>query len=234
MPSLSLTAALRRQLLAGLISTTAFLATGSLTIDSVASAATTDLPISHIAADKFPDLKTKVFYSNFALTDAAGNAVMRSRYGTDNSGPGDKVYVYGYQLDLKESYGVTGSPAVRAITLDLPVVPELVTAPKVSDEAKVYVIDGKTGDGGIDVQSAALVDGKLVFTFATPVKAGKGPGNGQHSLWFGLISSARAKHGQVILSTAPVDAKKAVTPTSKPADPLTLQVFLPVPDTAGN
>lgn len=199
-----------------------------------AFADTTDLPISHIAADKFPALKTKVYYSNFALTDASGNAVMRSRYGTDKTAAGDKIFVYGYQLDLTNSYGVTGHPAVRAITLDLPAVPELVSAPQVSPDAKVYVIDGKAGDGGIDVQSAALVDGKLVFTFASPVKAGKGPGDGQHSLWFGLISSARAKHGQVILGAAPTDAKKSGNAASKPAEPQTLLVFLPVPDSASN
>jgi hypothetical protein len=179
-----------------------------------------DLTITRLTEDQFPTLKTKATNSNFALYGAAGNAVLRSRYGTDADASGNKIYVYGYQLDLKSAYDVLGYPGVTAITLDLPKMPPLVTAPKVSKEAKVYVLTetGSSGDHGIDVQSVTANDGKITFTFAAPVTAGKTPGTGAHSLWFGLISTTAATQGQVNVETlAPAKASQPpVNPQPSP------------------
>jgi hypothetical protein len=201
-----------------------------------ANADTTDLPITHIEADKFPLLKTKISNSNFALDGAAGNAVMRSRYGTQTNAAGEKTYVFGYQLELAATYGVSGTAGITAVTLDLAAVPPLVTAASLPDGAKIYVIDeADTAKAGIKVQSAALVDGKMVFTFAAPVKAGKAPGDGQHSVWFGLVTSFHAKHGTVTLTPMPAAQKKTGTaPATDAAAPQQVQVMLPAPVTDNN
>jgi hypothetical protein len=218
-----------------------------------------DLQITHVTSDQFPVLKTKVFNSNFGLYGAAGNAVMRSRYGADNAANGDRVFVYGYQLDLAAAYNVIGTPGVTAVTLDLPKMPDLATTPKLPAGAKFYVITEEGGaNKAIDLQSASSDGTKITFTFATPVRPGKTSGTGDHSLWFGLVTSTVAKRGDVLLSTL-AEAKAAsqipVNPQPSPqtaasqnqsgnatsiaqptpVDPTAtppLNVFLPIADTA--
>ncbi len=232
MLSTASTANLRRPFLAvAMIGAAAFAASATVSADS------TELPITHIAAGKFPALKTKTSNANFALDGAAGNAVMRSRYGTESSPTNEKTYVFGYQLELKATYGVNGTPGVTAVTLDLPTPPPLVTAKALPEDTRIYVIDeASDADGGVDLRSAALVDGKIVFTFTAPVKAGKKPGDGQHSLWFGLVTSFRAKHGQMALAAAVPDQKKTGTQQKAVAatEPQTVDVLLPMPLTDSN
>ncbi|HVJ42308.1 MAG TPA: hypothetical protein VM639_12465 [Dongiaceae bacterium] len=212
-----------------------------------ARAADDALTVTHITADQFPILKTKASSSNFALDGAAGNAVMRSRYGTDDGTDGAKIYIFGYQLDLKAAYAVSGQNGVTAVTLDLPQAPAFATSPKLPDGTKLYVISEADG---IDIASAALADGKLTFTFAAPVKPGKTPGSGDHSLWFGLISTQKPARGNLSLTTLGQSAQPPAVPSlaagGKPADnqqpgsPVAaaggsgIDVFLPTDETAAN
>ncbi|HVJ36022.1 MAG TPA: hypothetical protein VND94_23155 [Terriglobia bacterium] len=186
---------------------------------AAARAAEQALAVTHIPADQFPTLKTKVFNSNFALDGASGNAVMRSRYSNDDGSDGEKIYIFGYQLDLTAAYGQNG---VTAVTLDLAKAPAFAQSPKLPDGTQVYVVNDSGGDGGIDIAAAAIVDGKLTFTFTAPVRAGKTPGSGDHSLWFGLISTLKAAHGTVSLTTlgqgAPPPAAPSLAAGGKPAD----------------
>lgn len=185
---------------------------------AAARAAEQALAVTHIPADQFPTLKIKAFNSNFALDGASGNAVMRSRYSGDDGSDGEKIYIFGYQLDLKAAYGQNG---VTAVTLDLPKAPAFAQSPKLPDGTQVYVISDSGSDGGIDIAAAALVDGKLTVTFAAPVRAGKTPGSGDHSLWFGLISTLKAARGTVSLATlgqsAPPPAAPSLAAGGKPA-----------------
>lgn len=179
-----------------------------------------DLTITRLPEDQFPILKTKGLNANFGLYGAAGNAVLRSRYGTDTNPAGEKIYVYGYQLDLKDAYDVLGHPGVTAVTLDLPKLPVLATSPKVPDGAKVYVLTetGGTGAPGIDVQSVSADQGKLTFTFAAPVHAGPTPGTGAHSLWFGFVTTTAAQQGPAELATLahPASLQPPVNPQPSP------------------
>jgi hypothetical protein len=201
-----------------------------------AFADTIDLPITHIEPGRFPLLKTKASNSNFALDGAAGNAVMRWRYGTETDAKGDKTYVFGYQLELKATYGVNGPAGITSATLDLPAVPPLVAAASLPDGTKVYAADEDGGEkAGVNLHSAALVDGKMVFTFAAPVKAGKAPGDGQHSVWFGLVTTFHAHRGTVTLTPMPTAQKKAgASAITDPASPQQVQVMLPAPTTDNN
>jgi hypothetical protein len=185
-------------------------------------AAAEDLPITQVPADKFPVLKTKVFNSNFGLYGAAGNAVIRSHYSTDESTDGQRVFIYSYQLDLTAAYDVIGHPGVSAVTLDLPKMPDLNTSPKLPSGAKVYVIT-ETGSAnkGIDVQSASADNGKITFTFATPIHAGKKSGTGTHSQWFGLVSTTVASRGDAILTTLPLPKTNATVPINPQPSPQT-------------
>lgn len=166
-------------------------------------AAAIDLPLVHIAADLFPDLKSKSLNSNFALDGAAGNAVMRSRYASDISSDGKQVIIFGYQVDLTATYVIAGHPGVSAVTLDLPQPPMLMASANLSN-AKLYIVDEDGAHPGIGIQSVDIDGGKMTFTFTTPLRAGTGPGNGDHSLWFGLVTNIRGKRGQISLSTLPV------------------------------
>src|SRR6185369_4988751 len=103
---------LSRHLAVALLSHLAF-----FSLAGIARAADSDLPLTHLAGDQFPALKSKAFNSNFALDGAAGNAVMRSRYSSDTGADGEKVIIYGYQLDLKNTYALSGKPGAAAVTL---------------------------------------------------------------------------------------------------------------------
>jgi len=184
-------------------------------------AAAEDLPITQVPADKFPLLKTKVFNSNFGLYGAAGNAVIRSRYSTDESTDGNRIYIYGYQLDLTAAYDVIGHPGVSAVTLDLPKLPDFDTSPKLPSGAKVYVITEGGANKGIDVQSVSTDNTKITFTFATPIRPGKKSGSGTHSQWFGLVSTTVASRGDAILTTLPLPKTNATVPINPQPSPET-------------
>ncbi|HVI88272.1 MAG TPA: hypothetical protein VM659_08220 [Dongiaceae bacterium] len=203
------------------------------------------LPLAHIPGDQMPDLKNKAFNSNFALAGAAGNAVIRSRYGNDVGGDGQKIYVFGYQVDLKDAYEVAGQAGVSAITLDLPKAPDITSWPKLPGAVKFYVIDEDGSDGGVKLTAATIEGNKITFSFATPVTAGKTPGTGNHSQWFGFITSTRPGRGAVEVTTAGQTVKPPASPSTvaggKPADNQTgsdaiagdapeIDVFMPVGD----
>jgi hypothetical protein len=212
------------------------------------AAAAGDVPLAHIAADQFPDLKTKAFNGNFALEGAAGNAVIRSRYGGDDGGDGEKIYVMGYQVDLTNAYEVAGEAGVSAVSFDLAKAPAIVTWPKIPGDVKFYVIDETGGDKAIPLTSASLDGGKITFTFATPVTAGKTPGTGTHSQWFGFVTSTKPGRGQATVTAAGQTVKPPATPSTaaggKPADNQTataaiagdaaqIDVFVPVGEQPG-
>lgn len=189
----------------------------------------TPLTITRVTPQQFPALKTKFFNSNFGLYGAAGNAVMRSRYGTDDGTDGERIFVYGYQLDLTATYDVIGHPGVTAVTLDIAKVPALATSPKLPDGTRLYVIS-ESSDKAIGLKSAGIENGKLVFTFAKPLHAGPtSGGSGDHSLWFGLISTVAASRGDVLLTTLPVPKIAAQVPANPQPSPDAAAAQNPVP-----
>ncbi|HTI44847.1 MAG TPA: hypothetical protein VL462_00615 [Candidatus Nitrosotalea sp.] len=180
------------------------------------------LPLAHIPDGQMPDLKSKAFNGNFALEGAAGNAVIRSRYGNDVGGDGQKIYVFGYQVDLTNAYEVNGAAGISAITLDLPKAAEIVAWPKLPGQVKFYVIDEDGSNKGVPLTAAEINGDKITFRFATPVSAGKTPGSGEHSQWFGFVSATRPGNGPVEVSPAGQIVKPPAAPSTaaggKPAD----------------
>ncbi|HWT96191.1 MAG TPA: hypothetical protein VN229_01205 [Terriglobales bacterium] len=206
------------------------------------------LPLAHIPGDQMPDLKNKAFNGNFALEGAAGNAVIRSRYGNDVGGDGQKIYVFGYQVDLTNAYEVNGAAGVSAITLDLPKATAIVAWPKLPGQVKFYVIDEDGSDQGVKLTAAEINGDKITFRFATPVNAGKTPGSGEHSQWFGFVSATRPGNGPVEVIPAGQIVKPPAAPSTaaggKPADNQTgtsdiagdaptITIFVPVGDQPG-
>ena len=110
---------------------------------------------------------------------------------------------------------------------------------------KFYVIDEDGSDGGVKLTAATIEGNKITFSFATPVTAGKTPGTGNHSQWFGFITSTRPGRGAVEVVTAGQTVKPPAAPSTlaggKPADNQTgsdavtsdapeIDVFMPVGD----
>lgn len=214
-----------------------------------APAAADALTLTHLAPDQFPETKAKSFNSNFTLDGAAGNAVIRSRYSNADGADGEKIYVFSYQLDLKAAYEISGPAGINAVTLDLPKAPDFATWPKLPDGARLYVVNETGDDPGVDLSGATLEGGKLTFTFATPVRAGKTPGTGTHSLWFGLVSTTKPGRGKALMTTlaaaSPPPASPSTAAGGKPADNQTgntpaaldqadINVFVPLGDQTGN
>jgi|GEM_PF-6291327 len=214
-------------------------------VDFGAARAAEPLPLAHIPGDQMPELKNKAFNGNFSLEGAAGNAVIRSRYGNDVGGDGQKIYVLGYQVDLTNAYEVNGAAGISAITLDLPKAAEIVSWPKLPGQVKFYVIDEDGSDQGVKLTAAEINGDKITFRFATPVNAGKTPGSGEHSQWFGFVTATRPGNGPVEVTPAGQTVKPPAAPSTaaggKPADNQTstaavtsdaptITIFLPVGD----
>ena len=222
------------------------LACGPVSLHQAEAAETQQL--AHIPDAQLPELKNKAFNGNFALAGAAGNAVLRSRYGNDDGADGQKIYVFAYQVDLKAVYEVSGPAGISAITLDLPKAPAITTWPKLPGAVKFYVVDEDGSDKGVAVATAAIDGNKITFTFATPVNAGKTPGAGDHSQWFGFVTSTRPGRGPAEVITAGQTVKPPAAPSTaaggKPADNQTgsaamtsdapsIDVFVPLGDQPG-
>src|SRR5262249_2287130 len=124
--------------------------------------------------------------------------------------------------DLKAAYEVSGESGVKSVTMDLPKAPDLATSPKLPDGTKFYVIDEDGDNKGVDIAAATLDGGKVTVTFASPVLAGAKPGTGNHSLWFGLITTTQPGRGNIQVTTLGQSLKPPAAPSTaaggKPAD----------------
>lgn len=123
------------------------------------------------------------------LTGTTGSGFLQSRSlrgSPDSRAVG--LYIYQYRVDLRNAAGVTNIDCVTSVTLNFgPVVSTLdFNGDGTSDQ--VFVVTSG-GVGSIGVASADKVGSHITFNFGSPVCAGRSPGAGQSSFFWGLVSS---------------------------------------------
>ena len=125
--------------------------------------------------------------ANFPLS-AGGTGIFQSRtFKGANGSPAAGLFAYEYRLDLGNAVGVTALSCVDWVSVNFgPVVSTLdFTADKKRDQ--VFVVTNG-GLGTIGLVSAVQTGSTIKFKFKTPVCAGKAPGKGDSSFFWGLVS----------------------------------------------
>lgn len=99
-------------------------------------------------------------------------------------------YAYLYRVDLRQAVGVLSLGCVNSVTVNFgPVVSALDFNADGTSTDQVFVIT-TGGIGSVGLASADRVGNLITFTFSSPVCAGAGPGRGQSSFFWGLVSTA--------------------------------------------
>jgi hypothetical protein len=128
------------------------------------------------------------------LTGATGTGFLQSR--TFRGLPGSPAagrYGYEYRVDLRNVVGLTNIDCVTSVTLNFgPVVSTLDFNNDGTTGDQVFVVTGG-GLGTIGIASAEKVGNNITFTFSSPICAGSGPGTGQSSFFWGLVSTRQPR-----------------------------------------
>jgi hypothetical protein len=104
--------------------------------------------------------------------------------------PAAGKYAYLYRVDLRNAVGTLSLGCVNSVTLNFgPVVSTLDFNNDGTPGEQVFVVTGG-GIGSVGLASADRVGNNITFTFSSPVCAGNGPGRGQSSFFWGLVSVA--------------------------------------------
>ena len=99
-------------------------------------------------------------------------------------------YAYLYRVDLRQAVGTLSLGCVNSVTVNFgPVVSTLDFNNDGTAGEQVFVITGG-GIGSVGLASAEKVGNNITFNFSSPVCAGSGPGRGQSSFFWGLVSTA--------------------------------------------
>lgn len=99
-------------------------------------------------------------------------------------------YAYLYRVDLRQAAGTLSLGCVNSVTVNFgPVVSTLDFNGDGVRTDQVFVIT-TGGIGSIGLASADQVGNNITFNFSSPVCAGNGPGRGQSSFFWGLVSTA--------------------------------------------
>src|SRR2546422_3086498 len=127
--------------------------------------------------------------SDNVTLSTGGTGFFQSRAFTGKpSSPADGLFAYEYRLDLRRAVGLTAISCVDWISLDFgPVVSTLDYNGDGKKGDQVFVVTGG-GIGTIGIASANQSSNKISFKFTSPVCAGGGPGNGDSSFFWGLVS----------------------------------------------
>lgn len=127
---------------------------------------------------------------SFAVSGAAGTARLQSRIFTGQ--PGSTAagkYVYEYRMILTDAYGITYPPSVDQMAI-YNFGPVLQYDYNFDANATDHVFWSTSSIGTIGVSSAfGPFYGWTYIYFASPIYAGSGPGNGDSSHFFGLVSN---------------------------------------------
>jgi hypothetical protein len=104
--------------------------------------------------------------------------------------PAAGKYTYLYRVDLRNAVGTLSLGCVNSVTLNFgPVVSTLDFNNDGAPGEQVFVVTGG-GIGSVGIASADRVGSNITFTFSSPVCAGNGPGRGQSSFFWGLVSAS--------------------------------------------
>jgi hypothetical protein len=107
--------------------------------------------------------------------------------------PAAGKYAYLYRVDLRNAVGTLSLGCVNSVTLNFgPVESTLDFNNDGAPGEQVFVVTGG-GIGSIGLASADKVGANITFTFSSPVCAGNGPGKGQSSFFWGLVSFAQPR-----------------------------------------
>jgi hypothetical protein len=102
--------------------------------------------------------------------------------------PAAGKYAYLYRVDLRNAVGILSLGCVNSVTVNFgPVVSTLDFNGDGAASDQVFVVTGG-GIGSVGIASADSVGNNITFTFNSPVCAGSGPGRGQSSFFWGLVS----------------------------------------------
>lgn len=107
--------------------------------------------------------------------------------------PASGKYAYLYRVDMRNAVGVLSLGCVNSVTLNFgPVVSTLDFNSDGTAGDQVFVVT-TGGIGSIGIASADQVGNNITFTFSSPVCAGGGPGRGQSSFFWGLVSASQPR-----------------------------------------
>jgi hypothetical protein len=126
--------------------------------------------------------------SNIPLPGISGTAVLQSRTFTGATGaPAAGFTGYEYRVNLTNATGIANIPCVSALRVTFgPVGAFQYNGNGPLDQ--VYVVTAG-GIGTVGLASANQVGDDITFTFSRPVCAGRSPGTGDTSFFFGLAST---------------------------------------------
>lgn len=127
--------------------------------------------------------------SDNVTLSTGGTGFFQSR--TFNGKPGSPaagLFAYEYRLDLRNAVGLTAIACVDWVSFDFgPVVSTLDYNGDGRKGDQVFVIT-KGAMGTIGLASANKIGNKITFKFTSPVCGGGGPGRGQTTFFWGLVS----------------------------------------------
>jgi hypothetical protein len=102
-------------------------------------------------------------------------------------------YAYLYRVDMRNAVGTLSLGCVNSVTVNFgPVVSTLDFNGDGTSTDQVFVVT-TGGIGSVGIASADQVGNNITFTFTSPVCAGIGPGRGQSSFFWGLVSTAQPR-----------------------------------------
>lgn len=128
--------------------------------------------------------------SDNVTLSTGGTGFFQSRTYTGKPGsPAADLFAYEYRLDLRNAVGVTAISCVDAISFDFGSVVSTLDYNADKKPDQVFVITGG-GIGTIGIASASKSGNKITFKFTSPVCGGGGPGKGDSSFFWGLVSQA--------------------------------------------
>jgi hypothetical protein len=99
------------------------------------------------------------------------------------------LYVYQYRVDLRRAVGLANIPCLNSMSLSFgPVVNTLDFDGNGKAGDEVFVVT-RGGGGTVGLASAEKAGHVIAFHFSSPVCAGRRPGDGQSTFFFGLAST---------------------------------------------